>query len=84
MVGAPGISIPFPKVQMASANAALFASRGSPGGSNSAGGVLQSSYLKISAVLSANTGQLVPMSTRTLVNSYPCQLVPMSTRTHVN
>ena len=28
-----------------------------------------------------NTGQLVPMSTRTHVNSYPCQLVPMSTRT---
>ena len=28
-----------------------------------------------------NTGQLVPMSTRTHVNSYPCQLVPISTRT---
>ena len=32
-------------------------------------------------IITGITGQLVPMSTRTHVNSYPCQLVPMSTRT---
>ena len=35
-------------------------------------------------LINNNTGQLVPMSTRTHVNSYPCQLVPISARTHVN